>query len=360
MIFLSLLMLAFGLVSIYSASLFMTERLSVASHHFVVNQAIGAICGILLLVVGARVPYRLWGRLAWPALFAAFLALLLLVLPWTEAIAPVRNGARRWLSLGVMSVQPSEFAKVALIAWTASFLTRKQALLGEFKRGLLPLCVVWGIALLLVFLEPNLSAALVIIALCMIVAFAGGVRIRHFLLLAALGLPVIAAKAVSADYRADRLATFLDPTRDTGGASYQINQALIALGSGGVGGRGFGAGQQKYGFLPEPHNDFILAMIGEEWGFIGVVVLSALFFAFVATGMRIARRAPDLFGFLLATGLTSLIGLHAILHFGVNTALLPATGVTLPFFSYGRSSLFVCLFSVGILANIANSNRSRT
>jgi cell division protein FtsW len=179
------------------------------------------------------------------------------------------------------------------------------------------------------------------------------------LVIGIIGLPLLVHQVGGIGYRLRRIITFVDPSADIAGMGYQINQALIALGSGGIFGRGVGRGQQKFGFLPEPHNEFIIAMIGEEWGFLGVLLIILLFGAFALIGYRIARSAPELFGFLLAVGLTNLIVVQALLHMAVNFALIPTTGVTLPFLSYGRSSLLVCLASVGILMNIARQAERR-
>jgi cell division protein FtsW len=290
---------------------------------------------------------------AWPLLLIVLVALLVTVLPGTESIAPTRNGARRWLDVGPLALQPSEFAKLALIVWTAALTVKKQDRLSSLSRGLLPFLVVWGLVLLLIFLQPNMSTAVVVLLLSALVVFAGGARIGHFILLALIGLPLLWSQVGAFEYRLRRIAAFVRPTEDLADVGYQINQALFALGSGGMFGRGFGRGVQKFGYLPEPHNDFIFAMIGEEWGFIGTFLIIALFAAFALVGYRIARHAPDLFGFLLAVGVTNLIVVQAMLHIAVNLALIPTTGITLPFVSYGRSSLLVCLAAVGILINVA-------
>jgi cell division protein FtsW len=192
-----------------------------------------------------------------------------------------------------------------------------------------------------------------------LVAYAGGARPGHFIALGLVSAPFLWSQVTRAAYRVDRIRAFMDPSADVTDLGYQINQSLIALGSGGVLGRGFGRGQQKFGFLPEPHNDFILAMIGEEWGFLGVAILAALFVAFALIGYRIARGAPDLFGSLLALGVTNLVVIQALLHMAVNLALVPPTGLTLPFVSYGRSSLIVSLAAAGILMSVARISDRR-
>lgn len=352
-------LLSFGFVSVYSASAVMAQSSGQADYFYVVRQLAGAALGLIGLTVMASLDYRHLRIFAWPVLLVVIVMLLITILPGTEAIAPRVNGARRWLQIGPMTIQPSEFAKIALIIWTAALAVKKQDRLHSLSRGLMPFLVVWGIVLGLIFLEPSLSAAAITLLMASLVVFTAGARIGHFILLGVIGLPVLWSQVDTVAYRMKRIIAFVDPAHDPAGVSYQINQALIAFGSGGAFGRGFGSGVQKFGFLPEPHNDFLLAMIGEEWGFAGILLLVLLFGAFALIGYRIARMAQDLFGFLLAIGLTNLIAVQALLHMAVNMALIPTTGVTLPFMSYGRSSLLVCLAAVGILLNIARSNAAR-
>lgn len=349
------LLVSFGLVTLYSASAVMAQTAGLADYHFVVRQVGGAAAGLVVLVLLARLDYRWLRQVAGPLVVLLILVLLVVVLPGTDAIAPRINGARRWLILGPVALQPSEFAKLGLIIWTAALAVKKQERLPSLSRGLLPFLVIWGVVIGLIMLQPNLSAAVLVGLLAALVVFAGGARIGHFILLGVVGLPILWGQVESVAYRMRRVLAFLDPTQDQAGMSYQINQALIALGSGEFFGRGFGRGGQKFGFLPELHNDFIFAVIGEEWGFVGALLVVVLFAAFGLFGYRVARRAPDLFGMLLAIGLTNLIVVQALLHMAVNTALVPTTGVTLPFFSYGRSSLLVCMAAVGVLISISRA-----
>lgn len=352
-------LVCFGVVTVYSASAVMAQTLGLPDYHFVVRQASAAAVGLVLMAVLAQVDYRRYRSLAWPALGIAVLLLLLTVLPWTLAIAPPVNGARRWLRLGPATFQPSEFAKLAVLLWTATLAVKKQDRLPSLTRGLLPFLVIWSVVEFLIFLQPNLSSGLIILVLACMLVFAAGARIGHFLVLGAVGLPLLWGQVESAAYRMRRIVAFLEGSGDVEGVSYQVNQALIALGSGGLFGRGFGRGQQKFGFLPEAHNDFIFAMIGEEWGLVGVACVVLAFAAFAVIGYRVARQAPDLFGSLLAVGMTNLIVVQALLHMAVNTNLVPTTGITLPFISYGRSSLLVCLAAVGILLSVARSGLPR-
>lgn len=348
-------LLAIGLVSVYSASMVRAQAEGLPGHWFVIRQAAGGAAGLVGLVLLAQLNYRHLRAVAWPGVVATLVMLLATVLPGTENLAPEVNGARRWLMLGTVQLQPGELAKLTLILWTAALAVKKQDRLPSLSRGLLPFLIVWGGMVGLVMLQPNLSTAMLLLLLSGLVVFAGGGRIGHFVLLGLIGLPVLWGQIQGVGYRLRRILVFFDPQLDPGGVSYQIHQSLIAIGSGGLLGRGFGRGQQKFGFVPESHNDFIFAMVGEEWGLLGSLVVIILFTAFAMVGYRVARQAPDLFGSLLALGLTNLIVLQALLHIGVNVALLPTTGITLPFISYGRSSLLVCLAATGVLIAVARA-----
>ena len=358
LLLITIALLSFGLVSVYSASAVMAQSDGYANYHYMLRQLMGGALGFAGMVVMAQIDYRHLRLLAWPLLVTVIITLVIVIMPGTESMAPRLNGARRWLDIGFMQIQPSEFAKFALIVWTAALAVKKQDKLHSLTRGLLPFLAVWALVEILIIREPSFSAGAIALLLALLVVFAAGARVGHFILLAFVAVPLL-LNIANNGYRAPRVLTWLNRTLDPAGSGYQINQALIALGSGGVLGRGFGHGVQKFGFLPEPHNDFLLAMIGEEWGFVGVFALIALFTAFALIGYRIARQAPDLFGFLLAVGLTNLIVVQAALHIAVNFALIPTTGVTLPFMSYGRSSLLICLAAVGVLLNIARAAQGR-
>lgn len=345
----------FGVLILYSASAFMAAG-SGSGHTHALRQLGGGLAGLAVMMVLARLDYRMLRRLAWPVLGCTLLLLLLVILPWTEAMAPRINGARRWLDLGVM-VQASEVAKLAVVVWTAALAVKKQERLHSLRKGLLPFLIVWAVVIALVSLQPDFSAALTLALLSALVLFAGGARIGHFVLLALIGMPVVWLLIQGASYRVGRVAAFLDPASDPAGIGYQVHQSLVAIGSGGIYGVGFGESRQKFGFLPEPHNDFIFSMIAEELGLLGVLGLLAFFGTIGWLGHRIAHRAPDMFGYLLSVGMTQIIVLAALLHMGVALALVPATGVTLPFVSYGRSALVVCFAAVGILLSVARVTR---
>jgi cell division protein FtsW len=347
----TLLLFAFGLVTLSSATTFLAHRAGAAAPHYVLQQAVGGALGLAVLVACSRIPYKWWKHLAWPILGVTWVLLIIVILPGTEAIAPEINGARRWLLLPGGRIQPSDLAKVAVIIWTAALAVKKQPHFRNLRRGMLPFVLIWA-AVLLPIGKEDLSTACLVGLLGATVLFAAGGRVGHFLLVGCLVAPFFLAK-VGSGFRLSRIEAFLNPGSDPFGAGFQVRQSLVAVGSGGIVGVGFGQGRQKYGFIPEPHNDFIFATVGEEWGLLGVLFLVSLYMGLVLVGFRVARRASDLFGELLAIGLTSLIALHAVLHMGVGLGLVPATGLALPLISYGRSNLLVIMASVGILIAIA-------
>lgn len=354
----TLVLFLFGLITLSSATTFLAFQAGEAAPRFVLQQAMGGAIGLAALVVCSRIPYAWWKHLAWPALGATWLLLILLILPWTVAIAPPINGARRWLVTPIGRIQPSDLAKIAIVIWTAALAVKKQPHFRSLRRGLLPFLMVWAAVLIPIMLEPDFSTACLIGMMAGIVVFAAGGRVAHFVFLGLLMLPVLVAK-LSEGFRLERIRAFLDPTLDPSGINYQVNQSLIAIGTGGLTGAGFGEGRQKYGFLPEPHNDFIFAMIGEEWGLLGILFVVSLFMTLIMVGFRIAQRAPDLFSELLAVGFTSFIALQAILHMGVGLGLVPNTGLALPLISYGRSNLIVTMAAIGILISIARAQPDR-
>jgi cell division protein FtsW len=358
LILLTAILVAFGLASIYSASSTLIERGRVVGTSLVLDQLLGALAGGLLLLVAARIDLERVKALAWPIVLVVGGMLLLLVLPFTHAIAPRINGSRRWLQLGV-SVQVSELAKLAIIIWTAMLCAKKGTEVRRMRRGLLPVLAVVGPLAILLVIQPDLSSALEIGLLAMVVLFAAGARIGHFILLGVVAMPVLWQRIEDAQYQLLRMTTFLDPGADRLGAGYQVDQSLIGLGAGKLLGVGFGQGQQKLGFLPYPYSDFIFGTIGEEWGFVGVVFLTALYTLFVLVALRLARAAGDPFRQYLAAGLTVMIGVDAFTHMGVALAILPTTGLVLPFVSYGRSSLVVALIATGLLINVGTRRRAR-
>lgn len=346
------LLLLFGLLTLYSASSVMAERNDLPHYYYVARQGAGVAFGLVVLLACSRVPVAWWRRAAVPMMAASAFLLILVVLPFTESIAPSVNGARRWLRIGV-TVQPSDLAKLAVVVWTAAAAVKKQAMLTSLTRGLGPFLAAWACILVPVMLEPDLSTACLIAFVGTVIVFVAGARIGHFAFLGLLLVPM-ASHLLKSGYRGSRWESLLlDPGSAPLGSAFQSYQSLVAIGSGGVTGVGFGKGRQKFGFLPEAHNDFIFAMIGEEWGFLGALAVVLAFGVFIVVGFRVARRAKDLFGELLAVGATSLVGMQAFFHIGVGLGVFPATGLSLPFVSFGRTNMIVLLAAVGILLAVA-------
>jgi cell division protein FtsW len=356
LVLLTAVLVVFGLASVYAASSTLVERGRAVGSTRVFDQLTGALAGALLLVLASRVNLDRVRRLAWPILLTVGFLLLVLILPFTSAIAPRINGARRWLNLGI-SIQVSEIGKLAVVIWTASLCAKKGPDLKRLSKGALPVLVVVLPLAGLIALEPDLSVAVTVIFLAMLVLFAGGARIGHFILLGVMALPLAWDQIAGAQYRLLRVITFLDPGGNRLSDAYQIDQSLIGVGSGGLLGAGFGNGQQKLGFLPYPYSDFIFATIAEEWGFVGVVFLVAAYTTFVLVALRLARAASDPFRQLLGVGCTVMIGSDAFLHMAVGVGLVPTTGLVLPFVSYGRSGLIVAMIATGLLINLGSRKR---
>jgi cell division protein FtsW len=349
------LLLGFGIAATYGAASLVTVRGQSVGLDFAVRQLSGALLGGVLLLLASRQDYYRWRTLAWPLLLVTLAMLLIPVLPFTTGISPTVNGARRWIELGPVGFQPSELARVAVVVWCAMLAAKKGKQVREFKKGMLPFIVVLGLVSFLILLQPNLSMATLVALLGGLVLFASGAKIGHFILLSGAGVILVFHQIRDAQYRLARLVTFLNPGNETTEAGFQIHQSLVGIGSGGIFGTGFGQGQQKLGYLPYAYSDFLFSTIGEEWGFLGVLAVVSLFALFCWLGFRIARTAADPFGQYLAVGLTAAIGLTAFMHMAVSLGLMPTTGLTLPFMSYGRSSQVISLLATGILINIGRS-----
>lgn len=345
-------LVVFGLASMYGASSVVGGGGGVAGSSFALRQLSGVVAGAFLLAVAGRVDYHVWRAMAWPILLGTIVVLLILVLPFTTGITPVSHGARRWVRIGGIGFQPSEVARLAVVIWCAMLAAKKGPQVRRFKKGVLPFLVIIGLVSGLIVLQPDLSMATLIALLGGIVLFTAGAKIGHFLLLGMGGILLVFHQIRDAQYRLARLATFLNPGEGSSDAAMQIQQSLIGMGSGRLLGVGFGEGQQKLGFLPLSYSDFLFSTIGEEWGFIGVLLVVVLFVLFAWLGFRIARTAPDPFGQYLAAGLTASVVVTAIMHMAVTLGLMPTTGLPLPFMSHGRTSLVVALLGTGILINV--------
>ena len=351
-------LLAFGLAVLYSASALVAMQEGKGGAFYLLRQLSGVAGGAVAFAVAAKVDAGRLERGAWPLMGLAILLMLLTVLPFTESVAPRINGSRRFLLGG--SLQPSELSKLAVIVWTAMLLVKKKAngSLRRLSKGLFPFLLVVGVLDVLAALEPDLSVAMMFTLIMGIVLFAGGVRIGHFIALGVLATPVLWHEVERLQYVFLRMVAFLDPGGAPSEVNYQLKQSLVAVGSGGWLGVGFGEGRQQAGFLPYPYSDFIGSNVGEEWGFVGITVLTLVYALYGWLGFRIARQARSEFLRLVAVGLTVTMVLTAYLHVGVVIGLLPTTGLTLPFMSYGRSNLVLSLLTTGILVNIG-SERER-
>ncbi len=348
----TLVLLAIGLVSIYGAASLITRHGENVGAALAMRQLTGALVGGALLAVLSRLDYWRWREWAWPALGITLLLLLIPLLPFTRGISPPLNGARRWVDLGLVNFQPSEIARIVVVIWCAMLASKKGEQVRQFKKGVLPFIVVLGLVSLLILLEPNLSMATLVAVLGGVVLFTAGAKIGHFMLLGVAAVLLVFHQIRDVQYRLARLLTFLNPGEGSLEAGFQIHQSLLGIGSGQLFGVGFGEGQQKLGYLPYAYSDFLFSTIGEEWGFIGVLVVVALYATFVWLGLRIAWSTADPFGQYLAVGLTATVGLTAFMHMAVTLGLMPTTGLTLPFMSYGRSSQVMSLAATGILINI--------
>jgi cell division protein FtsW len=339
----------FGVVMVYSASAVIAQSENHSQFHYVFKQGVWTTLGFVAMFMAMRFDYQRLNR-RW-IVYGALLVTIFLLLA-VFAFSPV-NGARRWIKFGGFSAQPSEIAKLALAMFLAYFLAKRQGEEGSFWKTFLPCMIPLGVLAGLVAREPDLGTALMLAIISMTMCFAAGVRPRHVVYAAIPGLLYVAKMVIFTPFRWRRMATFIDPWADQQGSGYQVVQSLIAVGSGGPHGLGFAQGHQKLLFLPFAHSDFIFAVIGEELGLIGALIVVSVFAVFLWRGMRAALRAPDRFGMLLGIGIVVGIVAQALLNMSVVLALVPTKGIPLPFISYGGSSLVPTLAGVGILLNIS-------
>jgi len=321
------------------------------SAYYLKRHLIRVAIGLSLMYLFARVRYRRVVRLGRPLLAVSFATLLLVLLPGLGGVAA--KGANRWLALGPFVFQPSELARFALLLWLADTLATRRDMLDRFTDGLLPILAPVAAAAALIVIEPDFSTAVAVAAICGGMIFLAGARILHLGGLVAGAMPLIYFALISSEYRKARIVAFLEGAGDVTGANYQVWQSLIGLGSGGFIGKGLGNGAQKLRFLPEPFNDFIFSIVGEELGLVGALVLLMLFLLLVIRGFRVAASVNSPVGAILSAGVSLSIGLYVLINIGVVTSLLPATGLALPFISYGGSSLIFSMASVGMLLSIS-------
>ena len=349
-LFLSTLLLVFAsVVMVYSASAAMAEVRFGNPYLFLVKQGLWAALGVALMAVVMRVDYRVWRQptLLWAGLGFAFVALVAVLFS-----SPI-NGTRRWFGVGGFGIQPSEVAKLAVVFFTAALLERRVNQVNDVRETLMPIGAVVGILTGLIMLEPDFGTSVCLVVTAALMLVSAGLSLRFIGIAAAAGTAAGLALIVTSPYRLKRILSFLAPEEDPLGAGFQLLQSLIAVGSGGVSGRGLMGGLQKLFYLPEPHTDFVYAVIAEELGLIGATLTLAAFVVITWRGLRLAGRAPDPFGAFLAIGLTSMVAVQAFVNLSVVLGMMPTKGIPLPFVSAGGSSLLINLVGMGILLNVS-------
>lgn len=350
----AVMLTCFGVVMVYSASSVMAAKKFHDGFYFLKRQGVFALFGFGAMAVAMQVDYHQWRRFAVPLLLSCFLLLALVFVP---GIGGTAKGASRWIRLPGFNLQPSELAKIALIIYMAYSLDKRQEKLKLFLAGFLPYMVILAVLLAILLKQHDLGAALTMGGVAVVMLFAAGTRPRYILGMGVVAIPFICYLVATKAYRMRRITAFLDPWQDPANSGFQIIQSWLAFGTGGLFGQGLGEGKQKLFYLPEAHTDFILSVVGEELGFIGVIIIAAMFLLLLHRSIRVAIGAEDNFGRFLAFGIAVLLGLEAFINMGVVTGILPTKGLALPFVSYGGSSLVISLFAVGILLNVSSRMR---
>lgn len=346
----TLILLTVGLIMVYSASSIWADFRFNDPFFFAKRQLLFAVIGVIAMLFVMNIDYWVWRKWSKVLIIVCFFLLILVLIP---GVGLVRGGARSWLGIGAFSIQPSEFMKIAMIIFLARFLADNQKQITSFRKGLLPSLSLVFIAFGIIMLQPDLGTGAVMVGTCIVMVYIAGARLSHFFALGLAGLAGLAGLVISAPYRIQRITSYLDPWSDPLGSGFQIIQSLYAIGPGGIMGLGFGQSRQKFFYLPEPQTDFIFSILVEETGFLGGAFVLALFCIMLWRGIRIASSAPDTFGSYLAVGIIGMLVIQVVINIGVVTGLMPVTGITLPFLSYGGSSLTLMLGSVGILLNIS-------
>lgn len=344
----------FGLIMVYSSSSIWSEYKFKDPYHFFKHQAIFVVIGFIIMYVLSKIDYKIYQKKANWILLICFLFLGLVLIP---GIGVVRNGSRSWFGIGSFGIQPSEFAKIGLIIFVAKYLSSNVKEMSNFKKGPLPVLIVIFIFFALIMLEPDFGTGMVIVGTLIGMIFVSNINLSFFAYVGIGGLLGIIGLIIAAPYRMARIVSYLNPWTDPLGSGFQIIQSLYAIGPGGLFGLGFGNSIQKHFYLPEPQTDFIFAIISEEFGFLGIIILSAFYLILFYNVLKLSINSNDLFGKYLSFGLIFGILLQTVLNISVVIGLLPVTGVTLPFFSYGGSSLLVSLASIGIILNVSKQEK---
>jgi cell division protein FtsW len=349
-----LLLVGTGIIMVYSSSSVLAAKRFGDNYYFLKRQVLFALFGGVALLICRYIPYTLYKRLVYPVLFLGIAFLVVLQIPgWGHEV----GGAKRWLRLLGWSFQPSEFAKLSLIIYLAYSMSKKRENIKIFTIGFLPHVMVLGCILILILIQPDFGTASIIGLIAWLMLFIGGVRISYLFTAGVALLPIAYYALINANYRLRRIIAFLNPWQYKNDAGYQITHSLMAFGSGGVMGKGLGNSHQKLFYLPEPHTDFIFSVVGEELGLIGVCGIIGIYTVIACVGFRLAMRSSDLFATYLAVGITVAIGIQVIVNIGVVLGLFPTKGLTLPFVSYGGSSLVLSMASIGILMNISRRQK---
>jgi len=352
-LFLAVVAIAFfGIVMIYSASSIWAEYKFQDPFKFIKAQGMFFLVGIFVMRFLSKVDYSIYYKKANLILFVCVLLLVLVLIP---GIVTIRNGSRSWFGLGGFGIQPSEFAKIGLIIYVAKYLSNNQKNMRDIKSGVLPILSVILVFFGLIMLEPDFGTAMVIVLTLVVMIFISGVKISFFVKIGLVGLIGIVGLILVAPYRMARIVSFLNPWTDPLGSGFQIIQSLYAIGPGGLLGQGFMGSRQKHFYLPEPQTDFIFSIISEEFGFLGVLIVTSVFFFIFYRSLKISMNTNDGFGKYLSFGLSFGIIIQAVLNLCVVIGLIPVTGVTLPFFSYGGSSLLVSMIGIGIILSISKN-----
>jgi cell division protein FtsW len=346
----TLVLVAVSIVMVYSASNLKEAGESAPTNAFLAKQAIFAAVGLLVMFGAMRIDYERYRN---PRVILPLVGIALIALVAVRIVGPEINGTHRWFAVAGVGIQPSEFAKLALILFSAAVLERRMERIAEPWYALGPILVVLVPMLALIMLQKDFGTCMVLLAIVAVMVFAAGLSWKYFAGATAATVPVVAAAVALEPYRLDRLTAFLDPWSHRADTGYQVVQSLIAVGTGGVSGRGLGYGVQKLGYLPYPHTDFIYAVVAEEFGLIGASILLVCFCVMTWRGLKAASRAPDAFGSFLAIGLTAMIAVQAFVNMSVVLSLLPTKGITLPFVSAGGSSLLISLAGMGVLLNVS-------
>ncbi len=347
-----ILLSLFGLMMIYSSSYIWADYKFDDAFKYVKNQGMFLIIGVVLMYMVSKVNYEKYYKHSNKIFAVCFILLILVLIFGTE-----RNGSKSWFGIGSFGIQPSEFMKLAMVIFTSKYLYNNRKDIGNIRKGVIPILALTLVVFALIMLQPDFGTGLILVMGVIGLLFVGGVNMKFFLKVGLLGVGGIVALIVAAPYRLKRILSFLNPWEDPLGSGFQIIQSLYAIGPGGLFGFGLGGSRQKHFYLPEPQTDFIFSIISEEFGFMGVLIVAALFITIIVCAIKIALKCENLFGKYLAFGIIFELGFQALLNLMVVVGLIPVTGVTLPFLSYGGSSLLITLVSIGIILNVSRHQR---